>query len=97
MTKFLHSLSPVFDIAIITRWENVSDFGRKMRVKLRSSKDQMFNLGSLLKTKGFPSKAMFKFATSISRIIRIVRNTGVAVTRACSRASAEENPMLYVE
>ena len=73
------------------------DFGRKMQVKPRSSKDQTFNLGSLLKTKGFTPMAMFKFATNISRIIRIVCNTGVAVTRACSRASAEENPMLHVE
>ena len=31
------------------------------------------------------------------RIVRIARNTGVAVTRACSRASAAENPMLHVE
>ena len=75
----------------------MSDFGRKMQVKPRSSKDETFNLGSLLKTKGFPPKAMFKFATNISRIICIVRNTGVAVTRACSRASAKENPMPHVE
>ena len=75
----------------------MSDFGRKMQVKPRSSKDQTFNLGSPLKTKGFPPKAMFKFATNISRIILIVCNTGVAVTRACSRASAEENAMLHVE
>ena len=31
------------------------------------------------------------------KIVRIARNTGVAVTRACSRASAAENPMLHVE
>ena len=68
-----------------------------MQVKPRVSKDQTFNLGSLLKTKGFPPKAMFKFATNISRIILIVCNTGVAVTRACSRASAEENAMFHVE
>ena len=97
LTKFLHSLSPVFDIAIITRLENVSDFGSKMQVKPRSSKDQTFSHGSLLKTKGFPPKAMFKFTTNISRILRIVCNTDVAVTRACLRASAEENPMLHVE
>ena len=97
LTKFLHSLSPVFDTVIITRLENVSDFWRKMQVKPRSSKDQTFNLGSPLKTKGFPPKAMFKFATNISRIICIVRNTGVAVTRACSRASVKENPMPHVE
>ena len=30
--KFFHSLSPVFDVAIITRWENVSDFGRKIHI-----------------------------------------------------------------
>ena len=48
-------------------------------------------------TKGFTPTAIFKFATNISRMVRIVRNTGVAVTRACSRASAAENPMLHVE
>ena len=32
LTKFLHSLSPVFDFAVITQWENVSDFMRKMHV-----------------------------------------------------------------
>ena len=47
--------------------------------KPRSSKDGTFNLGSPLETKGFTPKAMFKFATNISRIIRIVRNTSVAV------------------
>ena len=75
----------------------MSDFGRKMQVKPLSSKDKPFNLGSPSKTKGFPPKAMFKYATNISRIILIVCNTGVAVTRACSRASAEENAMLHVE
>ena len=74
----------------------MSDFGRKMQVKPLSSKDKPFNLSSPLKTKVFPPKAMFKFATNISRIILIVCNTGVAVTRACSRASAEENAMLHV-
>ena len=29
--------------------------------------------------------------------LRVARSTGVAVTRACSRAGAAENPMLYVE
>ena len=29
--------------------------------------------------------------------LRIARSTGVAVTRACSRASAAENPMLHVK
>ena len=71
--------------------------GEKCVFKPRLSKDETFNLGSPLKTKGFPPKAMFKFATNISRIIRIVCNTGVAVTRASSRASAEENPVLHVE
>ena len=75
----------------------MSDFGRKMQVKPLLSKDKPFNLGSPLKTKGFPPKAMFKFATNISRIILIVCNTGVAITRACSRASAAENAMRHVE
>ena len=44
-----------------------------------SSKDGTFNLGSPLETKGFRPKAMFKFATNISRIMRIVRNKRVAV------------------
>ena len=30
-------------------------------------------------------------------MVRIARNTGVAVTRACSRKSAAENPMFHVE
>ena len=30
-------------------------------------------------------------------MVRIARNTGVAVTRTCSRASAAENPLLHVE
>ena len=30
-------------------------------------------------------------------MVRIARNTGVAVARACSRASAAENPMLHIE
>ena len=72
--------------------------GEKCIFKPRSSKDQTFlNLGSPLKTKGFPPKAMFKFATNISRIILLVCNTGVAITRACSRASAAENAIRHVE
>ena len=65
--------------------------------KPRLSKDGTFHFGSPLETKGFTPKAIFKFATNISRIILIVCNTDVAVTRACSRASAAENLMLYVE
>ena len=34
--------------------------GEKYMFKLRSSKDGTFNLGSPLKTKGFPPKAIFK-------------------------------------
>ena len=30
-------------------------------------------------------------------MVRIARNTGVAVTRACSRVSAAENPVLRTE
>ena len=60
LTKFLHSLFPVLDIAVITRWENVSDFGRKCIFKPGSSKDGTFNLGSPLKTKGITPEAMFK-------------------------------------
>ena len=48
-------------------------------------------------TKGFTPKAIFKFATNISRMVRIVRNTGVAVTRTCSRTSAAENSVPHVE
>ena len=70
--------------------------GAKCRLNLVRARTQTFSLGSPLKTKGFPPKAMFKFATNISRILRIVCNTGVAVTAACSRASAEENAMLHV-
>ena len=62
-----------------------------------SSKDGTFNLGSPLETKGFTPPAIFKFATNISRMLRIVRNTGVAVTRTCSRASAAENSVPQVE
>ena len=60
--------------------------GEKCLFKPGSSKDRTFNLGSPLETKVFPPKAMFKFATNISGIInvRIARNTGMAVTRACS-------------
>ena len=75
-------------------------FGEKCMFKPRSSKDGMFNLGSPLETKGFmptAPKAMFKLAANISRMVRIARNTGVAVTRACSRASAAENSTLHVE
>ena len=61
LTKFLHSLSPVFDFAIITRWENVSDLGEKCMFRPRSSKDgTWFNLGSPLETKRFTPKAIFK-------------------------------------
>ena len=49
-----------------------------------SSKDGTFNLGSPLETKGFTPTAIFKFATNISRMDRIVRNTGVAVGRTCA-------------
>ena len=38
-----------------------------------------------------------KFATKISRMVRIVRNTGVAVRRTCSRTSAAENSVPHVE
>ena len=48
-------------------------------------------------TKGFTPTAIFKFATNISRMVRIVRNTGVAVTRTCSRTSAAENSVPHVE
>ena len=71
--------------------------GEKCIFKPRSSKDETFNLGSPLETKGFTPKAIFKFATNISKMVRIARNTGVAVARACSRASTAENPMLHVE
>ena len=50
----------------------MSDFGRKK-----------FNLGSPkcspLEMIGFTPTAILKFATNISRVIRIARNTGVAV------------------
>ena len=65
--------------------------------KPRSSKDGTFNLGSPLETKGFTLTAIFKFATKISRMVRIVRNTGVAVRRTCSRTSAAENSVPHVE
>ena len=65
--------------------------------KPRLGKDGTFHFGSPLETKGFTPKAIFKFATNISRMVRIARNTDVAVTRACSRASAAENLMLHVE
>ena len=68
--------------------------------KPRSSKDGTFNLGTPLETRGFTPKArkaMFKLATNISRMVRIARNTSVAVTRACSRASATGNSTLHVE
>ena len=48
-------------------------------------------------TKGFTPTASFKFATNISRMVRIVRNTGVAVTRTFSRTSAAENSVPHVE
>ena len=45
--------------------------------------DEMLHLGSLkcspLETRGFTPTAIFKFATNISRVVRIARNTGVAV------------------
>ena len=62
-----------------------------------SSKGGMFNLGSPLETKGFTPRAIFKFATNISRMVRIVRNTGVAVTRTCSRTSVAENSVPHAE
>ena len=65
--------------------------------KPRSSKDGTFNLGTQLETKGFTPKAIFKLASNISRMVRLARNTGVAVTIACSRATVAENPMLQVE
>ena len=58
--------------------------GEKCIFKTRSSKDGTFNPGSPLETKGFTLTAIFKFATNISRMVRIVRNTGVAVTRTCA-------------
>ena len=67
--------------------------GAKCRLNLVRARTQTFSLGSPLKTKGFPPKAMFKFATNISRILRIVCNTGVAVTRTC----AAENSVPHVE
>ena len=62
-----------------------------------SSNDGTFNLGPPLETKGITPKAIFKLATNVSRMVPIARNTGVAVTRTCSRASTAENPMLRVE
>ena len=69
---------------------------------------EKFNLGfpkcSPLEMIGFTPTAIFKFATNISRMIRIARNTGVALKaptllllRACTRAGAAENSMLHVE
>ena len=75
-------------------------FGEKCMFKPRSSKDGTFNLGTPLETKGFTPKArkaMFKLATNISRMVRIARNTSVAVTRTCSRVSAAGNSTLHVE
>ena len=72
--------------------------GGECSFKPRLSKDGTFNLGSPLETKGFTPTAIFKFATNISRTVRIARNTGVAITRACSRSSAAEtDPMFHVE
>ena len=75
LTKFLHSFSPVFDIAVITRWDLVGEFVGFW--------EETINLGSPkcspLETKGFTPTAMFKFATNISRMIRIASNTGVPV------------------
>ena len=65
--------------------------------KPRSCKDGTFNLGTQLETKGFTPKTIFKLASNIPRIVRIARNTGVAVRRACSRLGAAENPMLHDE
>ena len=65
--------------------------------KPRSCKDGTFNLGTQLETKGFTPKAIFKLASNISRMVRLARNTGVAVRRACTRPSAEENLMLHIE
>ena len=85
------------DIAINIPWENLSDLWEKCRFKPHSSKDETFNLASPLETKGFTPKAMFKFATNISRMVRIAtaRNTGMAVARACSLASVAEDPMVH--
>ena len=67
--------------------------GEKCMFSPGSSKDGTFNLGSPLETKGFTPTAIFKFATNISRMDRIVRNTGVAVGRTC----AAENSVPHVE
>ena len=72
--------------------------GEKCMFKPRSSKDgTWFNLGSPLETKGFTPKAIFKLPQIFQIMVDIARNTGTAVARACSRASAAENPMLYIE
>ena len=68
-------------------------------LKSRSNKDETFNLGSPLEQKGFTPKAIFLNLPQIFQEynLRIARSTGVANTRACSRASEAENPMLPVE
>ena len=75
MTNFLHSFSSVFDIAVITRLDLVGEFVGFLQ--------ETINLGSPkcspLETIGFTPTAIFKFATNISRMVRIARNTGVAV------------------
>ena len=75
LTNFLHSFSPVFDIAVITKWDLVGEFVGFWK--------ETINLGSPkcspLETIGFTPTAIFKFATNISRMVRIARNTGVAV------------------
>ena len=71
---------PPFSISQLSHGGRICQIlGGKYMFKPRSSKDGTFNLGSPLETKGFTPKSMFKFATNISRIIRIVRNTSVAV------------------
>ena len=65
--------------------------------KPRSCKDGTFNLGTQLQTKGIMPKTIFKLASNIPRMVRIARTTGVAVRRACTRPSAEENLMLHIE
>ena len=58
---------PRIDIAVITRWDLVGEFVEFWEEK--------FNLGP---PKCSPT-AIFKFARNISRLIRIARNTGVAL------------------
>ena len=74
LTKFLHSFPPS-DIAVITRLDLVGEFVGFW--------GETINLGSPkcspLETIGFTATEIFKFATNISRMVRIARNPGVPV------------------